>query len=340
MKKKSLFLFGILLLNAVLLLVFLFFSRESGNEIAFQKQCFDLNKNKMEVVIIGHCEGQSAINPYYFDQPTFNLSQRDQSPLYTKKLTQFLNPQDTPSLKKVLININPFSFSSRHLPTSRYVRDLFLYFGVLPDFNRDLRDGLVNFSFFYDEIERFFAQHIYKTTDQGVHLATSEYEKIESSESPTLFCNGYQESTNIFDTHLTKEFYSQYIQSFDFQDTDQGVENYDSILNYLEDHNYQTFIILGPRESTYFEYLKQQKSDLMQTFNQAIETLIARHPNVKVLNFSESKLFGNEDFFEPNILNQNGSEKISKYLNKILKSNNLEKRVYKGVELDLLATGE
>lgn len=220
MKKLSIQVTFLIIFGLVSILVMEFVFGDKQSEMAFQRKCFEDKKTEIETLVVGHCEGHSNINPFFFSKKTFNFSHFDQGAYYTEKMVEKYIGANTPKLANIVINVNPFSFSARHVPSSLFLKESFMHLDIFPDLYRDGFKLLSGFTLYYQELENLLGRRFVNLDLKNEILSKENFTEKDidkKSEKPIAYCNGFKGYFGSYPTEKVNDFYKEFIEYFDFK---------------------------------------------------------------------------------------------------------------------------
>lgn len=296
----------------------------------YQKICFDRQKDSLETLVVGHCEAQGALNPHYISEKTFNLAHQFQHSGFTSQILES-EIGSLKNLKTLILGFTPLGFYSRHRSPSLYLNQVYREFDVLPKETDELLDfAKTLFTISFDEEVSGYGSVTDNSDVVQKEDYSAQYDKYEEDRSPVIYCNGYQ---SVFKTIKT-EFHDEIFEEYDFSRPHYFQENLEKIMRLKEMSNKVVILFVPP----WIEGLKEKlfkKIPRMKGYDDVYKKMISDYPNVNIWDFSDSELFGRDDFWEPTILNSRGSEKFSKIFKVLIDHpNSSRKMIMMGKDID------
>ena len=289
----------------IFMMVSEFFLRKTPNEYAFKKSYLDSNSNKLKVLFLGNSHILLGVDPSLMSAPSFNASQVSQSLDYDYEiLKKYENNWD--SLKYVVVNFD-YSNAFRRLcndPNESWREKYYnIYFGIhsscKPSNNFEILNGTT-----INSVRKLW-NHYYKklpnfsSTDLGycVTYASNPKQSFELS--------GY----NAYQKH----------KPYNYKNLNSNISSLGKIVSFCNQKKIKLIILNMPSRT---EYTKHLDSRLIAVINHSMDSVVAVNASVEYLNFNNSVLFSEMDYFDADHLNIRGVKKITAKIDSIVRKNN------------------
>jgi hypothetical protein len=271
----------------------------ANNSYTEKKKYFEKQLGDIQILVMGSSHSLFGINPEYFDELGFNLSNVSQSLFYDKELI-FKYIDHLPKLKMIIIPISYFSlYYSLNDKNAESWRAFFYYqfWGIKIDYKQ--------FSFKkYSKIALYGIKESLKIT---LKLFNN---KLDYS----IMKNGFQpmnsQDSNCFDIKSIKNRISFYNSLIDEDNLFENKKHLEDLLSIIKE-NIQIYFITLPVYKKHYELLNKK----ILKNNEFILKSLCKQQRCKYLNYLCDERFSLEDFRDADHLNLNGAKKISKILN-------------------------
>ncbi len=274
--------------------------------------------DSIEVLIVGNSHACYAVDPQAFDLYTYNIANVSQSIYFDKRITLSLINQ-LPQLKYVFISVD---YHSLYFSSQKF-RDFWSYYGNGIKY-KDKSYFLANLSptiFGYTPkvaismIKKSIIQK-YLYGDNGIDFSIEEGVNLNNSiEKGFVSFDGTNES--MFNEkeyrNREEEFTSTVLSS---KEKDEIINDLEGFIAFLIEKNITPILFTSP---TYIEYNSFLSKAIIDE-NKADINKICRKYNIRYWDFSNSKRYNKQDFFNCDHLNKTGAHKFSKSLNDSISS--------------------
>ncbi|MBS7786141.1 hypothetical protein KIH23_02430 [Flavobacterium sp. CYK-55] len=297
---KISFLIGLFLIAALAVEVFL---RQVPNNYTLKQKSIEKQKNQIEVLLFGDSHCLYGLNPKYFSQPTFNLSNVSQTIYFDQLLfNQYVNR--LPKLKQVVFCIEYTNLSQLDNTGDdgwrKFLYARFMHVDV-PSINPfDPRNYLLTLT-----------QSPYKTRD-----LIKRYIKKRTILDCDLngWGNNYLQKDRIPAEQVASK--RAKIQEDGLTDFTINARRIQEMINLCKQKGIKVLIVSMPQTRVYERYLNPKK------LNKIIQTCTSfeqKNPGVAYyLNLFADKRFNDEDFYDADHLNDQGAVKSSEIVNNFL----------------------
>lgn len=251
---------------------------------------------KTQMLITGISYTQKAIKTEGFYKRTFSFACASQDLFYDFNIIKWLlknHKLKLTNLKYVLIGMSYYSFQYDLSLSSLKYRTLLYYdaIGILHNF-KDVDDILGN-----KNNTMNIAKEIFKFNSNGIVQIDWMLNK---------------ENIYTLDEHKGK-IQAEIDCNKNYPETvKENIRVFDEYLNLLEEHNIKPVVMIAPVSKYYSKYFsKRIKDEFMNIINE-------RKEKFQFIDYFDSKLFDDSDFFDVSHLNQKGATKFTKILNNII----------------------
>lgn len=251
---------------------------------------------KTQMLITGISYTQKAIKTGEFYNRAFSFACASQDLFYDFNIIKWLlknHKLKLTNLKYVLIGMSYYSFQYDLSLSSLKYRTLLYYdaIGILHNF-KDVDDILRN-----KNNTMNIAKEIFKFNSNG-----------------TVQIDWMLNKENIYtlDEHKGK-IQAEIDCNKNYPETvKENIRVFDEYLNLLEEYNIKPIVMIAPVSKYYSKYFsKRIKDEFMEIINE-------RKDRFQFIDYFDSKLFDDSDFFDVSHLNPNGATKFTKILNDII----------------------
>ncbi len=286
-----------------------------------------LNKDSIEILILGNSHATYGVDPDAFEMYAYNLANVSQSIYFDKRLTTSLI-DSLPNLKYVFISIDYHSLYF----SSQGIRDIWSYYGnkikyknknyVLEDISPFcygyspkvslslLKKRVLNFLKYGKECLSY-------NVEVGVNLNDTLKKGFISFEEQ---CNSDFFNEEIYKSRIdvfNKKIYSSTERGEVLKDLDHFIDN-------LIKNNVEPILYTTPTFTNYNTYL--DSSILNQNYKDILGLL--NKYNISYLNFMDHPIFEKDDYYNADHLNKKGALKFSKMLNDTISKIQTNDKVY------------
>jgi hypothetical protein len=244
-----------------------------------------------------------GVNPEYFKDPTFNLSNISQS-LLTDELLLEKHIANLPALKTVFINISYFTLSAKDNALESNWRKYFYYHNM----------GITAPSISFWNPQRY-SMALIQRFDKSMALVQA-YHKNHTIVSATTLGYGKQDASYIV---KDKDAISLVIankhedNSLDFKNNTARLQR---IIALCKKYEVAVVLLEMPVYTTYYNLLDTQKKEKIKS---VLTNLSGVNDTVFYLDLSTNSLFEKQDLRDADHLTNSGAKKCSEYLNAYLK---------------------
>ena len=279
------------------------FYRQVPNNYSYKDQQLQNVAANVQTLVMGDSHAFYGINPAYFKDPTFNLSNISQS-LLTDELLLEKHIANLPALKTVFINISYFTLSAKDNALESNWRKYFYYHGM----------GITAPSISFWNPQRY-SMALIQRFDKSMALVQA-YHKNHTIVNATPLGYGMQDASYIV---KDKDAISLVIAnkhedaSLDFKPNTARLQR---IIALCKKYEVAVVLLEMPVYPTYYNLLDTQKKEKIKS---VLTTLSGVNDTVFYLDLSSSPLFEKQDLRDADHLTNSGAKKCSEYLNAYLK---------------------
>ena len=279
------------------------FYRQAPNNYSYKDQQLQNVAANVQTLIMGDSHAFYGINPVYFKDPTFNLSNISQS-LLTDELLLEKHIANLPALKTVFINISYFTLSAKDNALESNWRKYFYYHGM----------GITAPSISFWNPQRY-SMALIQRFDKSMALVQA-YHKNHTIVNATSLGYGMQDASYIV---KDKDAISLVIAnkhedaSLDFKNNTARLQR---IIALCKKYGVAVVLLEMPVYPTYYNLLDTQKKEKIKS---VLSTLSGVDDTVFYLDLSTNSLFEKQDLRDADHLTNSGAKKCSEYLNAYLK---------------------
>ena len=279
------------------------FYRQAPNNYSYKDQQLQNVAANVQTLIMGDSHAFYGINPVYFKDPTFNLSNISQS-LLTDELLLEKHIANLPALKTVFINISYFTLSAKDNALESNWRKYFYYHGM----------GITAPSISFWNPQRY-SMALIQRFDKSMALVQA-YHKNHTIVNATPLGYGMQDASYIV---KDKDAISLVIankhedNSLDFKNNTARLQR---IIALCKKYEVAVVLLEMPVYTTYYNLLDTQKKEKIKS---VLTTLSGVDDTVFYLDLSTNSLFEKQDLRDADHLTNSGAKKCSEYLNAYLK---------------------
>lgn len=262
------------------------------------------NYKTAEVLILGNSHTFYGLNPAYFDNPTFNLSNISQT-LYFDKLLFDKHIDKFKKLKYVILNVEYFSLgvlnNSSESDWRKYYYEMYMDLDVpiieKTDINRYLLSSPRGFNANIKLMQRYFADGtIIDCDDSGFGINyTKEKIKIKDIYEDALVRVKGHENNNMNFTENTIIL--------------------QKMIDKCNSLGIKVIIVTMPVSKPYANGVNQKK---LAKIVKTCLSLENKNANVHYINLFNDSRFTNEDFYDADHLHTDGAKKCSKIINSFI----------------------
>ena len=279
------------------------FYRQVPNNYSYKDQQLQKVAPDVQTLVMGDSHAFYGINPLYFKDPTFNLSNISQS-LLTDELLLEKHIANLPALKTVFINISYFTLSTKDNALESNWRKYFYYHNM----------GITAPSISLWNPQRY-SMALIQRFDKSMALVQA-YHKNHTIVNATPLGYGMQYASYIV---KDKDAISLVIAnkhedaSLDFK---RNTARLQRIIALCKKYEVAVVLLEMPVYPTYYNLLDTQKKEKIKS---VLTTLSGVNDTVFYLDLSSSPLFEKQDLRDADHLTNSGAKKCSEYLNAYLK---------------------
>lgn len=278
------------------------FYRQAPNNYSYKDQQLQKVAPFTKTLIMGDSHAFYGINPVYFKDPTFNLSNISQS-LLTDELLLEKHIANLPALKTVFINISYFTLSAKENDLESNWRKYFYYHSM------GIRAPSISFW-----NPKRYSMALIQRFDKSIDLV-QQYYKNHTIVSATPLGYGKQDMSNIVQD---KEAISVVIankhedNSLDFKHNTARLQR---IIALCKKYGVGVVLLEMPVYPAYYNLLDTEKKEKIKS---VLHELSGVNDTVFYLDLSTSPLFEKQDLRDADHLTNSGAKKCSILLNRYI----------------------
>ena len=278
------------------------FYRQAPNNYSYKDQQLHKVAPFTKTLIMGDSHAFYGINPVYFKDPTFNLSNISQS-LLTDELLLEKHIANLPALKTVFINISYFTLSAKENDLESNWRKYFYYHSM------GIRAPSISFW-----NPKRYSMALIQRFDKSIDLV-QQYYKNHTIVSATPLGYGKQDMSNIVQD---KEAISVVIankhedNSLDFKHNTARLQR---IIALCKKYGVGVVLLEMPVYPAYYNLLDTEKKEKIKS---VLHELSGVNDTVFYLDLSTSPLFEKQDLRDADHLTNSGAKKCSILLNRYI----------------------
>jgi hypothetical protein len=279
------------------------FYRQVPNNYSYKDQQLQKVAPDVQTLVMGDSHAFYGINPVYFKDPTFNLSNISQS-LLTDELLLEKHIANLPALKTVFINISYFTLSAKDNALESNWRKYFYHHNM----------GITAPSISFWNPQRY-SMALIQRFDKSMDLV-QKYHNNYTIINATPLGYGMQDASDIV---KDKEAISIVIankhedNSLDFKHNTARLQR---IIALCEKYEVAIVLLEMPVYPAYYNLLDKEKKEKIKS---NLNNLSRVNDNVFYLDLSINPLFEEPDLRDADHLTNSGAKKCSEYLNTYLK---------------------
>ncbi len=273
------------------------------NSYNIKRNYLESQLDKIGILVLGSSQAYYGINPKYFSDEGFNLSNVSQTLYYDSQLTlKYINKMK--NLKIVVITISYFSFWTELDDTPEKWRNFFYYyFFNIPSPDQkwcDIKNYSLIMLYEPNTALRYFVNLM-------LHRNLSD---ISMNDKGWLDVAPIKDNTNISDELGKKrvDFHNMCMHENTFNEIYNTVAG---LVEELKSRDVKVVFVTTPVLSTYSKYVSNKIIDK----NTETLLLLCRKYGCSYLNYFTDARFTNDDFLDNDHLNAVGAAKFSKILN-------------------------
>ena len=278
------------------------FYRQAPNNYSYKDQQLQKVAPFTKTLIMGDSHAFYGINPVYFKDPTFNLSNISQS-LLTDELLLEKYIANLPALKTVFINISYFTLSAKENDLESNWRKYFYYHSM------GIRAPSISFW-----NPKRYSMALIQRFDKSIDLV-QQYYKNHTIVSATPLGYGKQDMSNVVQD---KEAISVVIankhedNSLDFKHNTARLQR---IIALCKKYGVGVVLLEMPVYPAYYNLLDTEKKEKIKS---VLHELSGVNDTVFYLDLSTSPLFEKQDLRDADHLTNSGAKKCSILLNRYI----------------------
>lgn len=278
------------------------FYRQAPNNYSYKDQQLQKVAPFTKTLIMGDSHAFYGINPVYFKDPTFNLSNISQS-LLTDELLLEKHIANLPALKTVFINISYFTLSAKENDLESNWRKYFYYHSM------GIRAPSISFW-----NPKRYSMALIQRFDKSIDLV-QQYYKNHTIVSATPLGYGKQDMSNVVQD---KEAISVVIankhedNSLDFKHNTARLQR---IIALCKKYGVGVVLLEMPVYPAYYNLLDTEKKEKIKS---VLHQLSGVNDTVFYLDLSTSPLFEKQDLRDADHLTNSGAKKCSILLNRYI----------------------
>lgn len=280
-----------------------FFYRITPNNYSVKKQYITNHSKDIEVVLFGDSHCFYGLNPIYFSKNTFNFSNVSQT-IYFDKLLLEKYLDKLPELKQVIFCIEYTNLSQEDNTGDDVIRKYYYQHFM------ELEVPLISK---FDPKQ--YSLTLTQSFDRTLDLYTRYFKTGTISDcNSNGWGNNYKKENRIPPIEVAE--LRAKIQEDGLINFDINTNRIKQIISECKQRNIQVFIVSMPQTNLFESYLNQKK--LQKIIFTCSKFEKDNKENVHYLNLFNDKRFVDEDFFDADHLNDIGSIKCSKIVNKFI----------------------
>ena len=279
------------------------FYRQVPNNYSYKDQQLQKVAPDVQTLIMGDSHAFYGINPVYFKDPTFNLSNISQS-LLTDELLLEKHIANLPALKTVFINISYFTLSAKDNALESNWRKYFYHHNM----------GITAPSISFWNPQRY-SMALIQRFDKSMALV-QKYHENYTIVNATPLGYGMQDSSNIMKDKDAISFVianKHEDASLDFKNNTARLQR---IIALCKKYGVAVVLLEMPVYPTYYNLLDTEKKEKIKS---VLTSLSGLNDTVFYLDLSTDPLFEKQDLRDADHLTNSGAKKCSEYLNAYLK---------------------
>ncbi len=264
------------------------------------------NYTKTELLIFGNSHTFYGLNPRYFDQPAYNIANISQS-IYFDKLLFDRHIDNFEKLKYVILNIEYTSLSQKDNTSEDFWRKHFYQAQM------DLEVPIIPL---YDI--RQYSLALSRSFKNSINTINQYYKNgtiVECDEFGWGNTYTYENRRQNLDELAVRTVNKHEDNSMDFEVNTQRIK---SMIEKCKAKNINVILVTMPVHKSYSEKINKEKA---QAIFKVAEKLASENPTTYYLNLFYSQSFSDEDFFDPDHLNNKGAQKCSELINRFINQN-------------------
>ena len=279
------------------------FYRQAPNNYSYKDQQLQKVAPDVQTLVMGDSHAFYGINPVYFKDPTFNLSNISQS-LLTDELLLEKHIANLPALKTVFINISYFTLSTKDNALESNWRKYFYHHNM----------GITAPSISFWNPQRY-SMALIQRFDKSMDLV-QKYHNNYTIVNATPLGYGMQDASDIV---KDKEAISIVIankhedNSLDFKHNTARLQR---IIALCKKYEVAVVLLEMPVYPAYYNLLDTEKKEKIKS---NLNNLSGVDDTVFYLDLSTNPLFEKPDLRDADHLTNSGAKKCSEYLNTYLK---------------------
>ncbi|MDA9276967.1 hypothetical protein N9P56_01155 [Flavobacteriaceae bacterium] len=279
------------------------FYRQVPNNYSYKDQQLQKVAPDVQTLVMGDSHAFYGINPVYFKDPTFNLSNISQS-LLTDELLLEKHIANLPALKTVFINISYFTLSTKDNALESNWRKYFYHHNM----------GITAPSISFWNPQRY-SMALIQRFDKSMDLV-QKYHNNYTIVNATPLGYGMQDASDIV---KDKEAISIVIankhedNSLDFKHNTARLQR---IIALCKKYEVAVVLLEMPVYPAYYNLLDTEKKEKIKS---NLNNLSGVDDTVFYLDLSTNPLFEKQDLRDADHLTNSGAKKCSEYLNTYLK---------------------
>ena len=279
------------------------FYRQAPNNYSYKDQQLQKVAPDVQTLIMGDSHAFYGINPAYFKDPTFNLSNISQS-LLTDELLLEKHIANLPALKTVFINISYFTLSAKDNALESNWRKYFYHHNM----------GITAPSISFWNPQRY-SMALIQRFDKSMALV-QKYHENYTIVNATPLGYGMQDPSNIVKDKDAISFVIANKHEDNSLDFKRNTARLQRIIALCKKYEVAVVLLEMPVYPTYYNLLDTEKKEKIKS---VLTTLSRVNDTVFYLDLSTDPLFEKQDLRDADHLTNSGAKKCSEYLNAYLK---------------------
>lgn len=272
--------------------------RQIPNDYSYKKNYLDNHSEEIQILILGASDSYLGVNPVFFPQNTFNVSQVSQSlDLDYKIFTKYHNNFN--ELKTIILSISysTYWYRMREHQESWRMKSYVIYYGIKSKSWSENSELLSND--FLITVNRLMKYKLRNECDVVCNsLGWGTIYKSENADD--LYQTGKEAALR----HAADIFSENKVRVYE-----ENLKIIESFSEFCKQRNINLVFLTTPTYDTYRENIdSKQLEKMIETTN----NFVKNHHHCFYLNYFDNSDFVKNDFFDADHLNEIGTEKLSK----------------------------
>ncbi len=272
------------------------------NSYNYKRTNLERQSDSIEVLLIGNSRTLYGIDPAYFSQRGYNLSNVSQTLFYIKELGVRCIPK-MPKLQCVIIDVSPTGFGFDLIDGKEHWRDYYYtqYWDI--DYPENNWYDIKRYSkfFLYQPIQScYYASRLFKV-NLAPNLYPNGWLRVEPPKTKELLADTVAVRRATFLNEFSND-----------RRVVQNTANLDELVSFIKKRNIACVIITSPVYTSFSKYVDKSK----YARGIAIINSICKKYHCEFFNYFEDNRFTIDDFADNDHFCYIGAEKYSKIINK------------------------